>query len=272
MQHDSHSGQSSLLTTHRGEHIHHGYFLKPEDTKEAAQLQLIELLLQRSCLQGDSSVLDVGCGIGGTSRYLAREYNCSVTGITISGTQVQMARNFTAKESGRRTEVGVQDYDTLGNGKVRFLELDAEKMDEYFHTAPYNTTFDAVWISEAMSHLPDKELFFRNAFSVLRSGGKLVIADWFKAEHLTSAQMKADIEPIEGSRFPVQKLGLPTLTGHYRWHVATSIMYAVWLCGIRQASWLQYVLGAVRHKPTCGQDMVSRIEPLTSDILGSTLR
>ena len=202
MPHDSHLSQSSRLTTHRGEHIHHGYFLKPEDTKEVAQLQLIELLLQRSGLQKDSSVLDVGCGVGGTSRYLAREYNCSVTGITISGTQVKMAQNFTAKEIGRRRQVGVEDYDTLGNGKVRFLELDAEKTGDYFHTAPNDTTFDVVWISEVMSHLPDKELFFRNAWSVLRDGGKLVIADWFKSEQLTSAEMKADIEPIEGGRLP----------------------------------------------------------------------
>jgi tocopherol O-methyltransferase len=184
--------------TNRGEHIHHGYFLRPEDTKETAQVQLIELLLQLSSLSRRSNVLDVGCGIGGTTRYLAREYGCSVTGITISGTQVQMARNFTAKESGVGTQVGAEEYYTLGDGKVRFLELDAEKMGEYFHEAPNNPFFDAVWISEAMSHLPDKELFFRNAFSTLNNGGKLIIADWFKAEQLSSAEMKADIEPIEG--------------------------------------------------------------------------
>jgi tocopherol O-methyltransferase len=109
-----------------------------------------------------------------------------------------MARNFTAKESGVGTQVGAEEYYTLGDGKVRFLELDAEKMGEYFHEAPNNISFDAVWISEVMSHLPDKELFFRNAFSTLNNGGKLVIADWFKAEQLSSAEMKADIEPIEG--------------------------------------------------------------------------
>jgi tocopherol O-methyltransferase len=192
--------------TNRGEHIHHGYFLRPEDTKEAAQLQLIGLLLQRSSLPRDSMVLDVGCGVGGTTRYLAREYGCSVTGITISGTQVKMARNFTVKENGRETQVGSEEYDILGNGKVRFLEMDAEKMGDYFHKAPNDTTFDAVWISEVMSHLPDKELFFRNAFSVLSKGGKLVIADWFKAEQLSSTEMEADIEPIEGNRLPKEQL------------------------------------------------------------------
>ena len=185
--------------TDRGEHIHHGYFLRPEDTKEAAQLQLIELLLQRSRLSRDSSVLDVGCGVGGTTRYLARECGCSVTGITISGTQVQLARSLTAKENGVGVQADSEEYDLLGNGKVRFLELDAEKMDDHFHKARNRTKFDAVWISEAMSHLPDKELFFRNAFSVLNDGGKLVIADWFKDENLSSLEMKADIEPIEGS-------------------------------------------------------------------------
>ena len=110
-----------------------------------------------------------------------------------------MARNFTAKENDVGTQVGAEEYYTLGDGKVRFLELDAEKMGEHFHEAPNNTLFDAVWISEAMSHLPEKELFFRNAFSTLNNGGKLIIADWFKAEQLSNAEMKADIEPIEGS-------------------------------------------------------------------------
>ncbi|KAA6409425.1 MAG: S-adenosyl-L-methionine-dependent methyltransferase [Lasallia pustulata] len=85
----------------------------------------------------------------------------------------------------------------LGDGAVRYVELDAEKMGDYFTTAPNEATFDYVWISEAMSHLPDKPLFFRNAAKLLKKGGKLVVADWFKAEALTSAQMDADIKPIE---------------------------------------------------------------------------
>ena len=144
-------------------------------------------------------MLDVGCGVGGTTRYLARECGCSVTGITISGTQVQMACSLTAKENGVGVQADSEEYVTLENGKVRFLELDAEKMGDYFHKAPNSATFDAVWISEVMSHLPDKELFFRNAFSVLNDGGKLVVADWFRDENLSSSEMKRDIKPIEGS-------------------------------------------------------------------------
>ncbi len=183
----------------RGEHIHHGYFISPTDTKEKAQIRLIELLLERANLPAGSTVLDVGCGIGGTSRYLAKNHGCDVVGLTISGRQVEMARKLSVEEAGDQKQSAESiDSIKLGNGSVRFVELDAEKMGEFFTTEPNKASFDCVWISEAMSHLPDKALFFRNASAQLKPRGKLVVADWFKAEALTSAQMDADIKPIEG--------------------------------------------------------------------------
>ena len=183
----------------RGEHIHHGYFLEPADTKEVAQTRLVDLLLERSELPTGSRVLDVGCGLGGTSRYLARKMGCNVTGVTISGQQVKLARDLSAKEVGSVDgEVEKSGFIGLGDGRVRFLELDAEKMGDYFTGSDTKMSFDCIWISEAMSHLPDKELFFRNASMLLKAGGKLIVADWFKAEDLTKAQMEADIRPIEG--------------------------------------------------------------------------
>ncbi|KAK6334398.1 hypothetical protein TWF730_003612 [Orbilia blumenaviensis] len=189
-----------------GEHIHHGYFLDdPSDTKEAAQRRLISLLLERSNVSTGSRVLDVGCGVGGTSRQLAREHSCTVTGVTISGKQVEIAKRLSNDEAAKLSpettgsegpELG--EWISLPPGKVRFIELDAEKMGDYFDgTAGKEGDYDAVWISEAMSHLPHKQLFFDNAFKLLKSGGKLVVADWFKAEDLTDKQMEDDIKPIE---------------------------------------------------------------------------
>ncbi|KAL8911481.1 MAG: hypothetical protein Q9171_003342 [Xanthocarpia ochracea] len=177
-----------------GEHIHHGYFLEANDTKERAQIRLIELLLERSQLEKGSTVLDVGCGIGGTSRYLASHHQCKVTGITISGKQVEMATRLT-KDQSQDGEVCVDGESMkLGHGTARFIELDAETMGDFFAESGI---FDCVWISEAMSHLPNKTLFFRNAFQMLREGGKLVVADWFRAEKLTEKQIGDDIKPIE---------------------------------------------------------------------------
>ncbi|KAL8628093.1 hypothetical protein Q9189_006197 [Teloschistes chrysophthalmus] len=179
-----------------GEHIHHGYFLDSTDTKERAQVRLIQLLLDRAQLPNEVEILDVGCGLGGTSRFLARNHDCHVTGITISAKQVEMATKLSADEANQdHASKGVGESIKFANGSVRFLELDAERMAEHF---PTQGVFDCVWITEAMSHLPDKQLFFHNVMKLLRPGGRLVVADWFRADDLTSSQLDADIKPIEG--------------------------------------------------------------------------
>lgn len=174
-------------------------------------------------------MLDVGCGIGGTSRHLAREQGCSVLGITISGNQVHMAQRLSAVERSGEKKSDDQGPVQIGEGNVRFIELDAEKMGEFFRNSPNSAGFDAVWISEAMSHLPDKKLFFRNAFSLLKEGGKLVVADWFKAEQLTPAQLEADIKPIEGQwHFPYRARAKALTVG--RWDAPPTAVHSGRVC------------------------------------------
>ncbi|KAI1651682.1 S-adenosyl-L-methionine-dependent methyltransferase [Daldinia loculata] len=186
-----------------GQHIHHGLFKSASETKEQAQVNLINYLLEISALPAGAKVLDVGCGVGGTSRFLARERGCTVTGITISGRQVEIARQVTETETGGSPPspgsfAKYADEKGKEGGKVRFLELDAEKMLDHFRPAAGEAeTFDCVWISEALSHLPDKKLFFSSSFSLVKSGGLLVIADWFKAPVLSPEQESTDIKPIE---------------------------------------------------------------------------
>lgn len=173
-----------------------------------AQVNLIKLLLETAQLRTTKSerplnILDVGCGVGGTSRYLATELGATVTGITISTKQVEMARRLTKSvgtSNAGNTPANAIDDETdtfmpLGQagGRVKFLELDAEQMGEHF--AAQDASFDIVWISEALSHFPNKPLFFANAQKVLNQGGKLVIADWFKNENVGPGD--ADIKAIE---------------------------------------------------------------------------
>lgn len=191
----------TILTSTRGQHIHHGYFLDPSETKEVAQVNLINLLLEISKISPNSTVLDVGCGIGGTTRHLAREQGCTATGITISGRQVQIANRLTNEEAAKsppsepKSSEDSSGFATIGSkgGKAKYIELDAETMAEHFS----EHAFDVVWISEALSHFPNKPLFFRNAFRMLKPGGKLVLADWFKSTSLTPTQAENDIKPIE---------------------------------------------------------------------------
>ncbi|KAK8910372.1 hypothetical protein ACHAPC_008996 [Botrytis cinerea] len=183
-----------------GEHIHHGYFLTPADTKEIAQIQQIELLVHQSNLEPGSKVLDIGCGLGGTSRYLARELGCEVIGIALSEAEIRIARRVSIGEADGENE-GEDGFIRLGKGKVKFMVLDAEMIEETFENET-TKMFDCVWISDAMSHLPDKRKFVSDVARLLDIGGKLVLADWFAAtsgmnDSVKTKQQKDDLAAIE---------------------------------------------------------------------------
>ena len=102
-----------------------------------------------------SRVLDVGCGIGGSSRILANYYGFNVTGITISPAQVKRAKELTP-------------YECTCNFKV----MDA--LDLRFEEG----TFDGVWSVEAGAHMINKTKFADQMLRTLRPGGYLALADW----------------------------------------------------------------------------------------------
>lgn len=179
----------------RGEHIHHGYFKSPTDSNEQAQLNQVIRLAESSGVSAGSRVLDVGCGIGGTARYLARERGCKVTAITNSRRQVEIARQLTAAEVARMrssssspsSAPGSTDFvqypssaSSTGAGAVRVLDLAVEQMREHLGGAR-GETFDCIWVSEVVFHLHERQLFFDSAFALLDPGGCLVIADIFRA-------------------------------------------------------------------------------------------
>jgi cyclopropane fatty-acyl-phospholipid synthase-like methyltransferase len=64
------------------------YFSDKSKTLEDAEVAMLELYCERSQLKDGHAVLDVGCGWGSLSLYIARKYsNCKVTGICNSTTQ-----------------------------------------------------------------------------------------------------------------------------------------------------------------------------------------
>src|SRR3984893_8498991 len=80
-----------------GEHLHHGYWIGGDESKEQAQVQLIERLAQLVRVEQGSEILDIGCGMGASCIYLAKRFNASVTGITNSPVQVEMATTAAAR-------------------------------------------------------------------------------------------------------------------------------------------------------------------------------
>jgi len=102
-----------------------------------------------------SKVLDVGCGIGGSARILARDYGLDVLGISISPGQIQRARELTDPAL-----------------SCQFAVMDALDLDLA------DASFAAVWSVEAGPHMPDKQRFADELLRVLAPGGRLALADW----------------------------------------------------------------------------------------------
>ena len=152
--------KDKLLERLWGEHIHLGFYptgMRDIDFRKA-KVQFVHELVQWSGLDKlpkGSRVLDVGCGIGGSSRILAKYYGFNVTGITISPAQVIRARELTP--SGLNCNFQVMDA----------LDLKFE-----------NGSFDAVWSVEAGAHMNDKNKFADEMLRTLRPGGYLALADW----------------------------------------------------------------------------------------------
>ena len=92
--------QDKLLERLWGEHIHLGFYPPGEACIDfrKAKVQFVHELVKWSGLDKlpkGSRIVDVGCGIGGSSRILAKYYGFNVTGITISPAQVKRARDLT---------------------------------------------------------------------------------------------------------------------------------------------------------------------------------
>jgi tocopherol O-methyltransferase len=157
-----------------GEHLHHGYWIRGNESKEEAQEQLIEHVAALANLKEGSRLLDIGCGMGASCVYLARKHHVRPTGITISPGQVEMARRAAA------------------DAKVEadFLLMDAEAMH-------FAQPFDVLWSIESISHYYDRRQFFRSAVRFLKPGGVFALADWFKRPGLSAAQTRSYIAPIE---------------------------------------------------------------------------
>ena len=144
-----------------GEHMHHGYYGADGNEKKErrqAQIDLIEELLKWSGVQQAQNILDVGCGIGGSSLYLAEKLNARATGITLSPVQA-------ARASERAGAAGLA-------ARTLFQVADAQAM-------PFaDNSFDLVWSLESGEHMPDKTVFMQECYRVLKPGGTLIMVTW----------------------------------------------------------------------------------------------
>jgi SAM-dependent methyltransferase len=139
--------------------------LKPEDLYAVDQLHGGGLAAtkehaRRSGITAAMHVLDVGCGVGGSARYLAATIGCRVTGVDLTAEFVLVARELT-----RRCGLA---------GRVAFEPADATDLP--FAAA----AFDHVWSHNVTMNIRDKAAFAGEVARVLKPGGRFTCVEYAK--------------------------------------------------------------------------------------------
>jgi len=127
------------------------------DSLHPGALSLTEKLGKEINLSKENKVLDVGCGVGTSSIFLAKKFGCSMTGIDLSEKNIKIAESVASE----------QGFESLTN----FMVGDAEKFDLS------DNMFDSVISECSLCLFPDKEQAAKEMFRVLKKDGNLGISD-----------------------------------------------------------------------------------------------
>ncbi len=124
-----------------------------------------DILAARTAIARDETVLDICSALGGPARRLVRERGCCVVGLDATPKLVRAA---------------VRRSDAMR--RVSFCLGDALELP--FRTA----TFDVVWGQDAWCHVTDTERLIKEAFRVLRPGGRIGFSDWIENGTMADAE------------------------------------------------------------------------------------
>lgn len=111
-------------------------------------------------IKSSDLILDVGCGLGGTPRYLASQYHCNVIGIDLTKEYILVGERLTKL-------VNLDDKVSLRHASA--LELPFE-----------DGCFDIVWTEHAQMNIADKNRFYSEIARVLKPEGRLLFHDVFR--------------------------------------------------------------------------------------------
>ncbi|NEV94632.1 methyltransferase domain-containing protein [Psychroflexus sp. YR1-1] len=140
--------------------IHYGYWDSKTKNHNEALLNTNQFLSEKALIKSDDYILDAGCGVGGSSIWLAKNYKTRVAGITLSERQVKKAEKLAIENN-------VNDLTT-------FYQRD------FLNSGFEDETFSVVWAIESVCYAENKKDFLREAYRVLKKGGRLIIWDGFQ--------------------------------------------------------------------------------------------
>jgi sarcosine/dimethylglycine N-methyltransferase len=101
------------------------------------------------------AILDIGSGIGGPARWIAAKYGCRVTGVDLTAAFCEAAQELNAAS-------GMADRVRIMQGSALALPLP-------------DASFDRAYSHNVLMNIADKAAMYREAFRVLKAGGRLVL-------------------------------------------------------------------------------------------------
>lgn len=156
-----------------GEHVHHGLWETGGESTELAVQQLTHLIARETGVSMDSTVVDIGCGYGGTARILANGFGAHVTGYTLSKAQHDYAVEKT-------------------NGSAN----PTYRLQNWLENGLPDASVDVAISIESSEHMEDKPRFFAEVNRVLKPGGRFGVYAWLARDNPSQRQIDWLLEPI----------------------------------------------------------------------------
>ncbi len=143
--------------------VHYGIWDSSTRNFSEALLNTNKILAEIAGINEGERILDAGCGVGGSGVFLAKSKKAKVSGVTLSEKQF--------------------DFAVENASKLKLNHLLDFKLEDYTQTSFPDETFDLIWCIESITSAPNKTLFAKEAFRLLKPGGRLIIADYFNTSN-----------------------------------------------------------------------------------------
>jgi len=150
--------------------LHYPLYINKSDSFLQAQENLTDHCISRLNSLNNKTILEIGCGNGVQTKYILNKFNPkSITGIDLNQENIRIAN---------------QEKDRRGMKNIHFFVDDAQQLSKF-----KENSIDVIINIESAFHYPDKPLFLKQLFRVLKPGGHFLIADiltsqkkkkWFK--------------------------------------------------------------------------------------------